>query len=291
MIIPNKHSGYQAGIRVYPLGGGGGGGGEPAPATPAPPPPRLPSAAPPPQFQTYGQGDRTGSLVQAGAGMRPSALDYSRPIFDPNYADNITGYEQSSQFYQPIYQPQYQNFARPTTQFDVSTYGTQPVQSPASASGMSRGNINSAIGNYFQQNPNSAMGDTLNAMRNSGINRTDIQAFGGFNNYGPQMSMPQMQQPFNPFTNSFGGGFGGGFMPQQQFRQPMQFMPQMQTPFQSQMGMGMQTPFSSGMSQPAPQRTSSGPAQAIIGRSSQMRGTPNVVRRAEGGIASLMDEA
>jgi hypothetical protein len=281
MIIPNKFNGYSRdGVRVYPLGGGGGGGGEPAPTAPAAPPARLPSAAPPPQFQTYGQGDRTGSLVQAGAGMRPSALDYSRPIFDPNYKDNITGYEQSSQFYQPIYQSQYQNFARPTTQFDVSTYGTQPVQSPASASGMSRGNINSAIGNYFQQNPNSAMGDTLNAMRNSGINRTDIQAFGGFNNYGPQMSMPQAQQPFNPYTNSF----GGGFMPQPQF------MPQMQQ-FQPQMGMGMQTPFSSGMSQPAPQRTSSGPAQAIVGRSSQMRGTPNVMRRAEGGIASLMDEA
>jgi hypothetical protein len=294
MIISNKHSGYQAGIRIYPFGGGGGGGGESAPAPVAPPPPRLPSAAPAPQFQTFGQGDRTGSLVQSGAGMRPSSLDYSRPIFDPNYKDNITGYEQSSQFYQPIYQSQYQNFARPTTQFDVSTYGTQPVQSPASASGMSRGNINSAIGNYFQQNPNSAMGDTLNAMRNSGINRTDIQAFGGFNNYGPQMSTPQAQQPFNPYTNSF-GGFGGGFMPQMQtpFRQPMQqfqpqFMPQMQQ-FQPQMGMGMQTPFSSGMSQPP--RTSSGPAQAIVGRSSQMRGTPNVMRRAEGGIASLMDEA
>jgi hypothetical protein len=80
------------------------------------------------------------------------------------------------------------------------------------------------------------------------------------------------------------GGFGGGFMPQRQF------LPQMQQ-FQPEMGMGMQTPFSSGMSQPAPQRTSSGPAQAIVGRSSQMRGTPNVMRRAEGGITSLMDKA
>jgi hypothetical protein len=188
-------------------------------------------------------------------------------------------------------------------------YGTQPVQSPLSASGASRGNINNAIGNYFQQNPNSDINATLAAMRNSGINRTDIQAFGGVNNYGPQMSMPSMQaqMPFNPYTNSF-SGFGGGFMPQQQFmpqmqtpfRQPMQqfqpqmqqfqpqFMPQMQQ-FQPQMNMGMQTPFSSGMSQPP--RTSSGPAQAIVGRSSQMRGTPNVMRRAEGGITSLMDEA
>jgi hypothetical protein len=89
-----------------------------------------------------------------------------------------------------------------------------------------------------------------------------------------QQFMPQMQTPFR--------------QPMQQF-QP-QFMPQMQQ-FQPQMGMGMQTPFSSGMSQPAPQRTSSGPAQAIVGRSSQMRGTPNVMRRAEGGITSLMGKA
>jgi hypothetical protein len=206
--------------------------------------------------------------------MRPSALDYSRPIYDPNYADNITGYEQSSQFYQPIYQSQYQNYARPATQFNVSTYGTQPVMSPAAQSGMSRGDINNAIGNFFRDNRDAGIGQQLNAMRDSGINRTDIQAFGGFNNYGPQMSMPQMQTPFNPYTNNFGGGFGGGFMPQMQ-----QFQPQM----------GMQTPFSSGMSQPP--RTSSGPAQAIVGRSSQMRGTPNVMRRAEGGITSLLDEA
>jgi hypothetical protein len=200
----------------------------------------------------------------------------------------------SAQFYQPVYQPQYMNYARPATQFDVSMYGTQPVQSPASFSGVSRGDINNAIGNFFQQNPNSDINSTLNAMRNSGINRTDIQAFGGVNNYGPSPQqqfggfMPQMQTPFrqpmqqqfNPYTNNFGGGFGG-FMPQQQFMPQMQqqFMPQMQTPFQQPMQQ-TQSPF-----------RSSGPSQPIVGRSSQMRGTPNVMRRAEGGIASLMDEA
>jgi hypothetical protein len=68
----------------------------------------------------------------------------------------------------------------------------------------------------------------------------------------------------------YGGGFGGF---------GNQFMPQMQTPFQQPMQQA-QSPF-----------RSSGPSQAIVGRSSQMRGTPNVMRRAEGGIASLMDEA
>ena len=69
----------------------------------------------------------------------------------------------SAQFYQPVYQQQYQNYARPATQFDVSTYGTQPVMSPAFASGMSRGDINNQIGNYFQQNPNSDINSTLAA--------------------------------------------------------------------------------------------------------------------------------
>ena len=39
MIIPSKHSGYQAGIRLYPMGGGGGGSSEPTqPAAPPEPP-------------------------------------------------------------------------------------------------------------------------------------------------------------------------------------------------------------------------------------------------------------
>jgi hypothetical protein len=40
----------------------------------------------------------------------------------------------------------------------------------------------------------------------------------------------------------------------------------------------------------SPKAKSSGPSQAIVGRSSQSRGTPNVMRRAEGGITSLMDD-
>jgi hypothetical protein len=135
----------------------------------------------------------------------------------------------SAQFYQPVYQPQFQD--------------------------------------YNMGNPMS-------------ISQYGQQQFGGFM---PQMQTSfrqPMQQQFNPYTNNFGGGFGG-FMPQQQFMPQMQqqFMPQMQTPFQQPM---QQTQF--------PIR-SSGPSQPIVGRSSQMRGTPNVMRRAEGGITSLMDEA
>lgn len=300
MIIPSKHSGYQAGIRLYPGGGGGGAPAEAVPAaSPAPPPDRMASAAPPPAFTTYGQGDQTGSMVQSGGGFRPSSLDYSRPIYDPNYSDNITGYQQSSQFYQPIYNTSYQNYARPSTQFDVSTYGTQPMNSPAFNSGMSRGNINNTIENFYRTNPmgrNADISNTLNFMRDSGVNREDFQSWAGKDNYSPQMSMPSMQaqQPFNPYTNSSGYG---GYMPQMQSPfsyQQQSYQPQYNPYQQYEQPMGsynpyqMQSPFN--YQQPMPQRTSSGPSQAIVGRSSQMRGTPNVMRRAEGGITSLMDD-
>lgn len=177
----------------------------------------------------------------------------------PNYQQ----YSPNGQFNQPIYQSNYQNYARPATQFDVSTYGTQPVYSPARAwndanAGSAAGGqqaVNNAIGNFYQNNPNASMDQQLNAMRSVGINRTDIQNWGGVNNYGPQMSMPQMSTPFNPYTNSY----------------------QQQTP--------------SSYQQPAAQ-PNYGPSQAIVSRSAGVRGTPNVVaRRAEGGITSLMGDA
>jgi hypothetical protein len=214
----------------------------------------------------------------------------------------------SDQFFQPVYNPQYQNYARPVTQFNVSSYGTQPSNSPAFNSGMSRGAINNKINDFYNTNYRDnpmgvSMSDTLNFMREQGINRDDFQMAGGVNNYGPQMSMPSMQtqaqQPFNPYSNNSGfngqlmtagyGGFGspmGGLSPF-----VTNSMYQMQSPFSYQQQYNpyqMQSPFS--YQQPTPQRTSSGPSQAIVGRSSQMRGTPNVMRRAEGGIASLVDD-
>jgi hypothetical protein len=114
----------------------------------------------------------------------------------------------SPQFYQPVQQHQYQNYANPQTQMGVSQYGQQP------------------------------------------------------------QGVFQASTPFNPYTNSyqqpteFYGGMQGGMQPQSQMQQ---------------------------MQQPVAQRTSSGPSQAIVSRSAQMRGTPSVMRRAEGGITSLLD--
>ena len=263
MLIPNKFNGYSRdGIRLYHFGGGGRG----RPAAPPPPPPRMASAAPAPEYTTYGSGDMTGSLVQSGNSFRPSALDYSRPIYDPNYADNITGYQQSSQFFQPIYQSQPTNYTT-TNPLGVSQYGT-----PMTA----RSLVDSAyagIGRY-------GSGNEINQVDPGGRQYWESRLASGSLN--PQSLFDQFngvinqarQDPSNPYNQYVLNqpGYSGGYQG---------YMPPMQTPF------SYQQPMPQPMQQA--QRTSSGPSQAIVGRSSQMRGTPNVMRRAEGGIASLLD--
>jgi hypothetical protein len=319
----------------------------------------------------------------AGNDIRNALTTQGKPISNSDYDSLVqnagmvspTGRPMagSDQFTQPIYKSQYQNYARPTTQFSTSLYGTQPMNSPALNSGMSRSDINNTISSFNKANPNTDASTTLEFMRNNGINREDFQAYGGLNNYGPQMSMPQTQtqQPFNPYTNSsqpynrFYGGqqqsyqqqsyqpqqqqynpfsYGGGqqqfvqpqmnnpfsYQPQQQFNQfrpgqsieypqQQQFNPYRQyetslgsyNPYQQQQQYNQPQP----LYQPPPPQygqpqygqpyqsqqdlpqysqpdipTSSGPSQAIYGRSSAMRGTPNVMRRAEGGITNLKVE-
>ena len=320
----------ESGRMIYGGGGGGGGSSAPeAPPPPPPPPPRMTSAAPPPAFTTYGSGDRTGSLVQAGGGMRPSALDYSKPIYDPNYADNITGYQQSSQFYQPIYKPQYNNYANPLTAGSVAAYGTNPgpsagylaataqggqgldsyyqglrnfgAQQSSQPYGMDYATFNPArktmgasqsdLMAAYNYNPMQGgggltpeMARTLmqRSMTSSGVPTSEFQKFGGYDtvkalydksggDYSGQGN-PYPQQQFNPYTNQYQTPFS--------YQQPQYQQQQMQTPFSYQQPMQqMQQP----MAQP-----NYGPSQAIVGRSSQMRGTPNVMRRAEGGITSLL---
>lgn len=316
MLIPNKHNGYRAGIRLYRIGGGDDGTGDVAPVVA--PPARLPTAAPPPQFTTYGQGDRTGSLVQSGSGFRPSRLDYSRPIYDPNYADNITGYQYSSQFDQPIYQQQIANYTNPLTAFNVSNYGTNPGMSRSMQQATAPGGM--GAGAYYQELQN--YGTPSSRIRGAEAGGVD------FNNLVQDMRRYNMSaqdfqnaSSYTPPRSNYGGGYGGGGYRAQPYVDPstgrhtgLADMPQMQGPFsyQQPMQQQMQTPFSyqqpqqqyqqqyqpqqyqqqyqpQQMQQPM-QRTSSGPSQAIVGRSSQMRGTPNVMRRAEGGIALLMDD-
>jgi len=299
MIIPSKHSGYQAGIRLYPGGGGGGAPAETAPSAPPPPPDRMASAAPPPMFQTYGQGDRTGSMVQSGSGFRPSQLDYSRPIYDPNYADNITGYQQSSQFYQPVYGSSYQNY-NTGNPMNVSQYGQQqftpqrstpfnPYTNSSGGGGGFGGGYGGGFGGFMPQMQslfNYARQQQPQPLTSSmqGQQQPTQQMMSNFQN-AQQSSQAAPQQP-PPLQQSYSGqealnmGLGGGFMPQ------------MQNPFARQLPQYVyDTNRNLDQYQARPvQQTNYGPSQPIYSRSTQGRGTPNVIRRAEGGIASLMDD-
>jgi hypothetical protein len=257
------------------------------------------------------------SFSQNSLGMDPT--QFAQQHFQ-NFGQFEGSSDPSKQFFQPVYQPQYQNFNMGNP-MSISQYGQQP-------------SFGSGFGGGFMPQMQTPFQQPMQQQFNPYTNN-----FGG------------------GFGNGFGGGFGGGFMPQQQFQQPMQqfmpqqqFQPQMQTPFSYQQPQQynpyqMQSPFSyqqpsyggmgrnnftpdaplpegmmgtmggrgydpvtgrmdlgtaggSGqfmpqqpMQQPQSPFRSSGPRQAIVGRSSQMRGTPNVMRRAAGGITSLMDEA
>jgi hypothetical protein len=222
---------------------------------------------------------------------------------------------QDSQFYQPAYQPQYQNYSNPLTAFNVSNYGTNPAMSRSMRDATAPGA--GGVDPYYKQlqsyaslfgtqpdNNNINFNTLLKDMQRYGISAQDLQNASSYSPFSYQQPMQQRQAPFNPYTNQYQTPFS--------YQQPMQ--QQMQTPFsnagqrlQQQVNyysqgnqpsltqpmsieypQQMQTPFSyqQPMAQPAVQ-PNYGPSQAIVGRSSQMRGTPNVMRRAEGGIASL----
>jgi hypothetical protein len=227
---------------------------------------------------------------------------------------------QDSQFYQPVYQSQYQNYAT-TNPLGVSQYGmgggntlTPELERSLMQRAMTTGLPKSESDKYGGYAAISALYDSYGGTRDT---------------VGQQVSTHPLQ--FNPYTNR--GSYSAG-APQMQtpfsYQQPAA---QPQTPFSYQQPAAQpQTPFSyqqpasqanSGFNYSAPMQlpqyvydtirdidsyksqpvqayqstrpapvTSSGPSKAIVGRSSQMRGTPNVmaapVAKAKGGIASLL---
>ena len=112
------------------------------------------------------------------------------------------------------------------------------------------------------------------------MNRPDYQKFGNNGQYNPTIYQSNYQNynTGNPMAIS---QYGQGMNPYS-----MNAMYAMNTPFNPYTNSyQQQTPFSYQQAQP-----NYGPSQAIVSRSAGMRGTPNVVaRKAEGGIASLMD--
>ena len=381
MIIPSKFNGFHNGVRRCFGGGGGGGSAEvAAPSTPVPPANTAGTSTIPSNNlnlrnmggMRYDQsGPQYNALLQqgyTGNDIRNALTTNGRPVSDSDYGYLVQNagmtsptsrpYAGSDQFFQPVYNTSYQNYANPLTAFNTSTYGTTPARSNASqwwqGQGASDQQYMDRLRSQAPMAQNMNIGELAQNMQQFGISPSDMQAagsyggstYGGFN---PGGFMPQMQTPFNPYTNSsgyggfggcggmgslFGGGSSGGypdgmFRTQTQtpfsFQQPQQYNPyQMQSPFSFQQPsyqpqMQMQSPFSyqpsyqssyggydnyggdfgGGVNMytpvtqqppPPPQRTSSGPTSPIVGRSAGFRGTPNVMRRAEGGIASLMDD-
>lgn len=321
MLIPNKFSGYQAGIRLYPGGGGAGdiGGVNPInpPTTPQPPPPTQPAQPAhvyQPQYQNYNTGN---SMNVSQYGQQPSyGGGEVRDIFAFGGAQQPQTNWQTGQVTQPV-QQQPSMFGG---QMQGGGYGEYGMNNPFSPYSNSFLNLDQSLGRASNQ-------EIATTYRNAIQNGfTDQQVRGQTNSlFGPQTQQGwgNMQAEAMGLTPSVGQGSeqgqvafyqnarNQGFSDQiirdaanQVFRNPSQsywsnlqnqagygggyggygggFMPQMQTPFSYQQPMQQ--------AQPTPQRTSSGPSQAIVGRSSQMRGTPNVMRRAEGGITSLMDD-
>ena len=139
-----------------------------------------------------------------------------------------------------------------------------------------------------------------------GVPTSEFAKYGGYDavqslydssggNYAKPAQLSTQPMQFNPYTNS--PSYSGG-MPQMQspfsYQQPMrqQYQPQQQYNRFVDPSTGRATGLADipQMMQPMQQlaQTNYGPSQAIVGRSSQMRGTPNVMRRAKGGIASLL---
>jgi hypothetical protein len=170
----------------------------------------------------------------------------------------------AGQFYQPIYQPQYQSYsASPFSTFGVASYGTSP---------MMRQDI---------------MARGMQTVPYYGFGGGNLDMFGipsartPFTYYPQQAGLSQLfsfdprrtTQPVNPtdprVIQGSGGDVGVGDFTSNQFRN-----------IGDGGGGGSGGNVGDFMMQPA--------RAPIVTRSAQVRGTPNVMRRAEGGIADLL---
>jgi hypothetical protein len=154
----------------------------------------------------------------------------------------------------------------------MGNYGNMVNQ--ANRTGISTADVQRAIGqntdmytymnrpNYQQYSPNGQFNPTIYQSNYQNYNTGNPMAIsqygqGTANPYG--IGLDLASTPFNPYSNGY------------------------QT-----------TPFTAPQAQtyyPSVPQSNYGPSRAIVGRSAGMRGTPNVVaRKAEGGIASLMDD-
>lgn len=195
--------------------------------------------------------DTSNILDQASTQTQPAQTQTAQPqTAQPQTAQG--------QFYQPIYRPQYQNYGL-TNPFNVSQYGIP--QQPTAPADTQR---------WFQQY---ATGYTPSEE--------------GLNFWNQKIANEGAQAAFQQFLNPTWGGDATS-RHAYQFNDPDWMMTQA-NPYQlaSQMQFNPyqpQNPFSyTPSAQAAPQAP-------IVSRSSAVRGTPNVVRRAAGGIVGLLNK-
>jgi hypothetical protein len=202
----------------------------------------------------------------------------------------------TSQFYQPIYQPQYSSYsASPQATFGVASYGTSPMMRQDIMTrgmqtvpyyGFGGGNLD-MFGipsvrtpfTYFPQQTGLGQNFSFDQRRTiQPVNPTDPRVvFGGggggtgggtvggggvnIGGGGGTIDLGEFTRgAYPPGGTQMFGGFGGGFGGSDSITMPYFGQPDVPT-----------------MSR-AP----------IVSRSAQVRGTPNVMRRAEGGIADLL---
>jgi hypothetical protein len=346
MIIPIKYSGYQAGIRVYPNEGDSYAApvvSAPVTTTTATTTPAYnPNSATP--WTGLGVNTQAGynTLMQAqgpnvtaqqkgniyntllGQGFNDQQIRSSANTVFGNQSDSdwnqlvqYAGQQApgnrpmpgSAQFYQPVYQPQYQNY-NTGNNMNVSQYGQQPsggipqMQTPFSMfGGQMQGG---GYGQYGSNNPYSpysnsflnmdqnlsqgSMADKANMYRNAIQNRfTDQQIYnqagGLFGQQSPQawgwlqgaaMGMTPglqngtMQDKANFYNQARGQGFNDQII---------------RNAANNMIGQQSQGDWNQLQNQAA---RSSGPQQPIYSRSAGMRGTPVVRNYAKGGIANLV---
>lgn len=194
------------------------------------------------------------ALNQAGIGQPDVArMAGIQPEGVYTYMNRPSQY--TDQFFQPIYQPQYQSYsASPYSTFGVASYGTSPMM--------------------YQD------------IMSRGMQTVPYYSFGGGNL--DMFGLPSVMTPFtyNPQRTGLGQGFS--------LRDSVAPGPGINPPGGGDFGINPPSggggspgigdtmqPFGSGMSV----------APHVVSRSSQVRGRPNVMmRRAEGGIADLLSK-
>lgn len=142
---------------------------------------------------------------------------------------------QDSQFYQPAYQSQYQNYGNPLTAFNVSNYGTNPAMSRSMRDATAPGA--GGAGDYYKhlQSYASLFGTQPD---NNNINFDTLLK--DMQRYGISAQDLQNASSYNPAPS----GVGGGGNKTQQYVDPstgrstgLADIPQMQTPFSYQQPM------------------------------------------------------